>query len=123
MVRDPTSIVARAISFAAGFTSALSARAIPLMPAYLSFTSWVSVDELRNNHATAAPCPRRRVRLGCSRFVAGFSTVFVLLGVSVTLPERPHHAWHIELVGFQITAAHVAGLDIILDTVREVVER
>ena len=55
---------------------------MPLMPAYLSFVTGLSIEELRAPDSTApgATPRRRKVLLGSLGFIAGFSTVFVLLG-------------------------------------------
>jgi cytochrome c-type biogenesis protein len=110
---DPTSIAAIATAFAAGILSVLSPCVMPLMPAYLSLISGVSVDEMRSADAGTAPGLRRRVLLGCAGFVSGFSAVFVLLGASATLLGRPLQAWRVDLLGLEITAVQLAGLVII----------
>ncbi|RMH62912.1 MAG: cytochrome c biogenesis protein CcdA [Zetaproteobacteria bacterium] len=64
----------------AGFLSFLSPCVLPLVPAYLSYISGVSVAELRQGEQV-----RRRALLQSLWFIAGFSLVFVALGVSATL--------------------------------------
>jgi len=68
----------------AGLLSFLSPCVLPLVPAYLSYISGVSVSELRQQaeHSTLI---RRRALLQSLWFVAGFSLVFIALGVSATL--------------------------------------
>ena len=63
------------LAFAAGLLSVLSPCVLPLMPAYLSLVSGLSVDELREGESDAVL--RRRVMRACLGFVAGFSLVFV----------------------------------------------
>jgi len=111
---DPTSVAALATAFAAGVLSVLSPCVMPLMPAYLSLISGISVDEMRGGDSAAAPGLRRRVLFGCTGFVAGFSAVFVLLGASATLLGRPLQAWRVGLLGVQITAVQIAGFVIIV---------
>jgi cytochrome c-type biogenesis protein len=65
-------VVAFLVAFAAGAASFLSPCVLPLLPAYLSFVSGLSFDELGKGN--------RRVLLGTAAFVLGFSTVFTLLG-------------------------------------------
>ncbi len=99
-------------AFAAGLISVLSPCVMPLMPGYLSLISGVSVDELSND--AAGEGLRRRVLLGCTGFVAGFSTIFVLLGASATAIGRALGTFRIELFGVDISAIQIAGLVIIL---------
>lgn len=70
-------------AFSAGLLSFLSPCILPLIPAYLSFISGVSVKEMRGQ-AEAVP-PVARVLLNAVVFVLGFSAVFVGLGASATL--------------------------------------
>jgi len=70
----------------AGLLSFLSPCVLPLVPAYLSYISGVSVNELRQHQDDAAASTRRRHALVQSLwFVAGFSLVFILLGASASL--------------------------------------
>jgi cytochrome c-type biogenesis protein len=84
---------------------------MPLMPAYLSLISGLSVEELRDGEG--GPALRRRVLLGCAGFVAGFSTVFVLLGASATVVGRVLQTWRLDVLGLEISAVQVAGVVII----------
>ena len=67
---SPTGLV---LAFGGGVISFLSPCVLPLVPAYLSLTAG----------AGSGPGDRRPVRTG-ALFVAGFSVVFVLLGLSAT---------------------------------------
>jgi cytochrome c-type biogenesis protein len=73
------------ISFAgallAGLLSFLSPCVLPLVPAYLSYITGISVDALK----TGKPDVRRRAMVQSLWFVLGFSLVFVALGASATL--------------------------------------
>lgn len=111
---DPISIAALTTAFAAGLLSVLSPCVMPLMPAYLSLISGISVDEMRDPDAEADDGLRRRVMVACAGFVAGFSTVFILLGASATVIGRALSSWRVVLFGFEITAVQIAGLIIIL---------
>ena len=67
------------LAFAAGLLSVLSPCVLPLMPAYLSLISGISVEEMQegsDDHQL-----RRRVMRSCVGFVLGFSAVFTLMGV------------------------------------------
>ena len=68
------------LAFAAGLLSILSPCVMPLMPAYLSLISGISVEEMQETGGEAIH--RRTVMRGCLGFVSGFSTVFVLMGSS-----------------------------------------
>ncbi|MDQ6987595.1 MAG: cytochrome c biogenesis protein CcdA [Mariprofundaceae bacterium] len=73
------------VSFAgallAGLLSFLSPCVLPLVPAYLSYISGVSVDALK----TEASDVRRRAMLQSLWFILGFSLVFIALGASATI--------------------------------------
>jgi cytochrome c-type biogenesis protein len=65
-------VAAFLVALVAGAASFLSPCVLPLLPAYLSFVSGLSVDELGKG--------TRKVLLGTAAFVLGFSVVFALLG-------------------------------------------
>ena len=71
-----------AIAFSAGFLSFVSPCVLPLVPAYVSFVTGLSLDELTRGH------DRYRVKWTTLKnallFIAGFSTVFILFGASAT---------------------------------------
>ena len=100
------------LAFAAGLLSVLSPCVLPLMPAYLSLISGISVEEM---HAGARDVVvRRRVMLACVSFVAGFSVVFVLLGVGAVRFGQLVRSWRAELFGVEFGVAQLAGLLVIL---------
>lgn len=65
-------VTAFLVALAGGAASFLSPCVLPLLPAYLSFVSGLSVEELKEGD--------RRVILSTLAFVLGFSAVFTLLG-------------------------------------------
>lgn len=69
------------IAFLAGLVSFVSPCVLPLVPAYLSFLTGSSLEELK-----AEPAAQARVDtfLQALAFVTGFTVVFVLLGVSAS---------------------------------------
>ena len=69
------------IAFLAGLVSFVSPCVLPLVPAYLSFLTGSSVEELRADLSAAT---RARVVAHALAFIAGFTVVFVLLGVSAS---------------------------------------
>lgn len=71
--------VSFSLAFLAGILSFLSPCILPLVPAYVSFTTGMSLDELRQS-------PRISKTLTSSLFfVFGFSAVFISLGASASL--------------------------------------
>lgn len=70
------------VAFAAGIFSFLSPCVLPLIPSYLSFVSGVSLEEMRGDQVDRRV--RWRVALNSIAFIAGFSLVFVSLGVSAS---------------------------------------
>jgi cytochrome c-type biogenesis protein len=101
-----------ALAFAAGLISVLSPCVLPLMPAYLSLVSGISVDEMKQGASHGDL--RRRVMLACLAFVMGFSVVFVLMGVGAFALGNVVRTWHVELYGLRVGAVQVAGTFIIL---------
>lgn len=66
-------------AFVAGILSFLSPCVLPLVPAYLSYISGASVEELLEARGSEA---LRRTGLKSVFFVLGFSTVFIAMGAS-----------------------------------------
>ena len=99
-------------AFAAGLLSVLSPCVLPLMPAYLSLVSGVSVEDMRERAGEVAL--RRKVMLASLGFVLGFSAVFIVLGASATALGRVLRTWRIELGGLEIGVTQLAGLVIVV---------
>ncbi len=122
------------IAFASGLISVLSPCVMPLMPAYLSLISGISVADLSATSAAPSPTapdggpeldaahavdPARRARRAqvmeaCFGFVCGFSLVFIVLGASAFALGRVLRSWHVTLLGFEVGIAQLAGLLIVL---------
>jgi cytochrome c-type biogenesis protein len=102
---------ALATAWVAGLLSVLSPCVLPLMPAYLSLVSGISVEELRERADDRGL--RSHVMRAALGFVLGFSTVFVALGASATLLGRWLRAFRIEAFGFEVGMNQLAGLVII----------
>lgn len=111
-MQDPVSLASFAAAFGAGLISVLSPCVLPLMPAYLSLLSGVSVDALRDVKERSAL--RGRVLRGCLGFIAGFSSVFIALGASATSVGRLLRSFEIEAFGAHISLAQLAGVLIVL---------
>lgn len=71
------------LAFFAGVLSFLSPCVLPLVPAYVSFITGASLDELR--HTTGISKIISRTMPNTIAFVLGFSTIFVSLGASSSL--------------------------------------
>src|SRR4029450_12283128 len=69
--------------FAAGLISFLSPCVLPLAPPYLTYLAGASLDQLTETGSGLAL--RRRAVLFAALFVAGFSPVFVLRGVTASV--------------------------------------
>ncbi|MBZ0155452.1 MAG: cytochrome c biogenesis protein CcdA [Alphaproteobacteria bacterium] len=74
-----TTDVSFPLAFAAGVLSFLSPCVLPLVPAYVSFITGLSLEELKSS-------PRLSRTMGTTlAFVFGFSTIFIALGASSSL--------------------------------------
>lgn len=102
-------------ALAAGVLSFLSPCVLPLMPAYLSFVSGLSIEELRGaSGSEQTPGRGRAVLLGSVGFIAGFSAVFVAIGASATAIGRVLTGLRIDLFGLVLRPSHLAGVVILL---------
>lgn len=81
----------------AGLISFFSPCILPLIPAYFSFITGFSLEELT---AANNPRVRRKVIAATMVYVAGFTTVFILLGASASLLGRLMHTYsHVIRIG------------------------
>jgi cytochrome c-type biogenesis protein len=67
-------------AFGAGVISFLSPCVLPIVPAYLSLITGLSVGDVRDGNVKVLP----RIAYDTALFVAGFTVVFVLLGLITT---------------------------------------
>ncbi len=100
------------LAFAAGLLSVLSPCVLPLMPAYLSLISGITVEQMREG--THGAVLRRRVMLSCVGFVAGFSLVFIVLGVSAVSIGQVVRTWDVNVFGVGIGFGEIMGVVVIL---------
>jgi cytochrome c-type biogenesis protein len=70
-------------AFLAGLLSFLSPCVLPLIPSYITYITGLSFSDLDAEHPTHVV--RQKTLLHSLAFIAGFTTVFVLLGASATL--------------------------------------
>ena len=71
------------LALAAGLISFLSPCVLPLVPGYLSYITGLTGAEIASEDGQLDARGRSRIVIGCALFVAGFSVVFVALGVSL----------------------------------------
>ena len=90
----------------------LSPCVMPLMPAYLSLISGISVEDMEEGVHDAEQ--RRRVMRACTGFVLGFSAVFILMGVGAVAVGHTLRTWRFDLMGLEIGVAQIAGALIVL---------
>src|SRR5690606_16358888 len=113
--------------------SVLSPCVMPLMPAYLSLISGVSIRDLTDpvpssradggvgaggDAATAFAAARRAHRargmVACLGFACAVALVFSVLGATAFALGRLLRSWHVEILGFELGLAQLAGLAIIV---------
>ncbi len=108
-----TELVSQApLAFAAGLLSVFSPCVMPLMPAYLSLISGISVEEMQEGlHDNEL---RAKVMQACLGFVLGFSIIFVLMGVGAVALGHSLRTFRVDLAGIELGIAQLAGVVIIL---------
>lgn len=99
-------------ALAAGLMSFFSPCVLPLIPAYFTFITGLSLDELTENDSSAV---RRKVVLSTLAYVLGFSFVFILMGAAAsTLGElASKYSDYIRVAGGAIIIVlgiHLTGL-------------
>lgn len=107
---EQVSIIA---ALTAGIISFLSPCVLPLVPAYISFISGVSLEELKQGQDRSKILMRVSIRMAV--FIMGFSLVFILLGASATfignfLLTRMHVLSKIAGVVIVIFGLHLVGI-------------
>jgi len=100
------------LAFAAGLLSVLSPCVLPLLPAYLSLISGITVEELRE--APERGAVRRRVMAACLGFVSGFSLVFVVMGLGAVGLGHVLRTARWQVFGVEFGVGQIAGLAVIL---------
>ena len=95
----------------AGLLSFFSPCILPLIPAYFSFITGLSLDKLTENKAET----RRKVILSTVFYVAGFSFIFILFGASASFLGgiASQYSWIIRYLGGGIVIVfglHLLGL-------------
>ncbi len=101
-------------AFSAGLFSFISPCVLPLIPAYISFITGMSVEELQDDSATRKK-RLLKVFLQTLVFVLGFSTVFILLGAGASFISKilfTNRIWFNRVAGALIIVLglHMTGL-------------
>lgn len=99
-------------AFLAGVVSFASPCVLPLVPAYLSFLSGESFERMVD--PDAPPLRRWRLLARACAFVAGFATIFVLLGATASAAGQFLAVWFDQLavvagVALIVLGLHIAG--------------
>src|SRR6056297_3639073 len=76
-----TQTVSISAAFLAGLLSFLSPCVLPLIPAYFTFITGFSLDELTSGEV---PQIRRKIVLSTASFVCGFSLLFIVMCASAS---------------------------------------
>lgn len=98
-------------AFVAGLLSFFSPCVLPLLPAYFSFITGLSLDELTRDKKEI----RNKVILSTLFYVAGFSCVFILLGASASFIGGlvKQYTWILRFLGggvIIIFGCHLLGI-------------
>ncbi len=98
-------------ALAAGLLSFFSPCVLPLIPAYFSFITGLSLDELTEDTKEI----RSKVLLSTLAYVAGFSFIFILLGASASFLGQlvSRYSWALRYVGgtiILIFGLHLLGV-------------
>jgi cytochrome c-type biogenesis protein len=115
-----TETVSYFAAFSAGLLSFFSPCVLPLIPAYFTFITGASLEELTRGTNVDV---RRKVLLSTVAYVLGFSLVFILLGASASFLGgfiNTHSAWLrigggllIVILGIHLTGMiRIPGLDV-----------
>jgi len=97
----------------AGLLSFLSPCVLPLIPSYITYLTGLSFADLQAEHTTGRV--RMQAMLHSLAFIAGFTTIFVLLGASATaigtfLQEHMGEVRRVGGVLIVLFGIHIAGL-------------
>ena len=110
---SPMESVSLFTAFTAGLFSFISPCVLPLIPAYISFVSGISIDSLQSEQESQGRL--FKVFLSTLIFVLGFSAVFVLLGAGASFIGRllfVYRVWFNRTAGVLIVVLglHMTGI-------------
>lgn len=111
LIMDAAFLPAALIALLAGILSFLSPCVLPIVPPYLAFMGGVSVADMGADNRIA----RRRTLMAALFFVMGLSTVFLLMGISISALGRALLAWQdvmmqVSAVLIMVFGAHFVGV-------------
>ena len=78
----PSENISYIVAFAAGLLTYLSPCLLPLIPAFIAYITGVSYQDLKDDNKKSAV--RKKTVLHALLFIAGFSLIFILLGLTAT---------------------------------------
>jgi len=104
--------VSYSAALAAGLLSFFSPCVLPLIPAYFSFITGMSIEELTENYSAEI---RKKVFVSTTSFILGFSSVFILLGASASFLGGLTHEYRdlIRIIGgiiIIVLGIHLTGI-------------
>lgn len=107
-----TQHVSYTVALAAGILSFLSPCVLPLIPAYFTFITGTSLEDLTENGGKAM---RTKLILSTIAYVSGFSLVFIFMGWAVSIMGQQLEAYKdvVRLVGGAVVilfGVHLAGI-------------
>lgn len=101
---EAASTISFSIAFVAGFLTFSSPCIFPLVPAYISYITGISFDELKEGKKRDI---HRKTLVHSLLFVLGFSTVFIALGMSVSYLGKL-------LIAYRTAISRIGGVLVIL---------
>ena len=96
--------VSFSVAFAAGLLTFLSPCILPLIPAYISYITGISFDELKEGQSREI---RKKTLVHSLLFILGFSIVFITLGASASYLGRL-------LIAHQTLISRIGGVVVII---------
>ena len=101
---EATNTISFSIAFVAGFLTFSSPCILPLIPAYISYITGISFDELKEGKRGDV---RRKTLAHSLLFVLGFSAVFIALGASASYLGK-------FLIAYKAAISKIGGVLVIL---------
>lgn len=101
---ESTGTISFLAAFAAGLLTFLSPCILPVIPAYISYLTGISFDELKGGQAKEI---RKKTLIHSLLFVLGFSFVFITLGASASYLGK-------FFIAYRTTISKVGGIFVIL---------
>lgn len=74
--------ISYAVAFAAGFLTFLSPCLLPIIPSFIAYITGISLSDM--NDPVGKGAAKRKAMIHSALFIAGFSLIFILLGLTAT---------------------------------------